>query len=71
MNGDFLCNKGRYAFDFANHDDRLTKPLVRNAAGKLEPVTWEVQPSTTSASVSVNSAIARAARASASSVPIA
>ena len=41
MNGDFLCNKGRYAFDFANHDDRLTKPLVRNAAGKLEPVTWE------------------------------
>jgi NADH-quinone oxidoreductase subunit G len=42
MNGDFLCNKGRYAFDFANHDDRITTPLVRSAAGKLEPVTWEV-----------------------------
>ena len=41
MNGDFLCNKGRYAFDFANHDDRITKPLVRNANGKLEPVSWE------------------------------
>ncbi len=42
MNGDFLCNKGRYAFDFANNDDRLTKPLVRNAStGKLEPVSWE------------------------------
>ena len=42
MNGDFLCNKGRYAFDFANHADRLTKPLLRNASsGKLEPVTWE------------------------------
>ena len=41
MNGDFLCNKGRYAFDFANHDDRITTPLVRNANGKLEPVSWE------------------------------
>jgi NADH-quinone oxidoreductase subunit G len=41
MNGDFLCNKGRYAFDFANHDDRITTPLVRSAAGKLEPVSWE------------------------------
>jgi NADH-quinone oxidoreductase subunit G len=41
MNGDFLCNKGRYAFDFANHDDRITTPLVRNGAGKLVPVSWE------------------------------
>ncbi len=42
MNGDFLCNKGRYAFDFANHDDRITTPLMRNAAtGKLEPASWE------------------------------
>ena len=24
INGDFLCNKGRYAFDFANHADRIT-----------------------------------------------
>jgi NADH-quinone oxidoreductase subunit G len=41
MNGDFLCNKGRYAFDFANHDDRITTPLVRDADGKLAPVSWE------------------------------
>ena len=41
MNVDFLCNKGRYAFDFANHDDRITTPLIRNAAGKLEPASWE------------------------------
>ena len=34
INGDFLCIKGRYAFDFANHKDRLTKPLVRKD-GKL------------------------------------
>jgi NADH-quinone oxidoreductase subunit G len=42
MNGDFLCVKGRYAFDFANHEDRLTQPLVRQANGQLEPVSWEV-----------------------------
>jgi NADH-quinone oxidoreductase subunit G len=42
INGDFLCNKGRYAFDFANHEERITTPLVRSTEGKLEPVTWEV-----------------------------
>jgi NADH-quinone oxidoreductase subunit G len=40
INGDFLCIKGRYAFDFANHEDRLTQPLVRRN-GKLLPATWE------------------------------
>jgi len=39
-NGDFLCIKGRYAFDFAHHDDRLTRPLVR-VKGRLTPATWE------------------------------
>jgi NADH-quinone oxidoreductase subunit G len=42
INGDFLCIKGRYAFDFANHADRLTKPLVRQPDGKLTPVSWDV-----------------------------
>ena len=42
INGDFLCIKGRYAFDFANHTDRLKQPLVRQANGQLQPVTWEV-----------------------------
>lgn len=41
INGDFLCNKGRYAFDFANHEERITQPLVRQADGKLKPVSWE------------------------------
>ncbi|MBV8115953.1 MAG: molybdopterin-dependent oxidoreductase, partial [Silvibacterium sp.] len=41
INGDFLCIKGRYAFDFAHHDGRLTKPLVRQPDGKLAPVSWE------------------------------
>src|SRR5947199_333868 len=40
INGDFLCIKGRYAFDFANHSDRITKPLLRQG-GKLTPVSWE------------------------------
>ncbi len=40
-NNDFLCIKGRYSFDFANREDRITKPLIRNAAGVLEPATWE------------------------------
>jgi NADH-quinone oxidoreductase subunit G len=39
-NGDFLCIKGRYAFDFANHEERLTRPLIRKD-GKLTPSTWE------------------------------
>ena len=41
INGDFLCNKGRFAFDFNNSTDRLTQPLVRQADGKLKPVSWE------------------------------
>ena len=41
INGDFLCNKGRYAFDFANHEGRITQPLVRQNGG-LKPVSWEV-----------------------------
>ena len=40
INGDFLCVKGRYAFDFAHNDDRLTKPLIKRD-GKFVPSTWE------------------------------
>src|SRR5579871_1852899 len=40
INGDFLCIKGRYAFDFAHHQDRLTHPLIRKN-GRLVPATWE------------------------------
>jgi len=40
INGDFLCIKGRYAFDFAHHEDRLTQPLIRKD-GQLVPSTWE------------------------------
>ncbi len=40
INGDFLCVKGRYAFDFAHHEERLKQPLIRRD-GKLTPATWE------------------------------
>ena len=40
INNDFLCIKGRYAFDFAHSSERLTQPLIRKN-GKLTPSTWE------------------------------
>src|SRR5437660_2868210 len=39
INGEFLCIKGRYAFDFYDHPERLQSPMVRKG-GKLEPVAW-------------------------------
>ena len=39
INGEFLCIKGRYAFDFIQHDERVLSPLVRGKAG-FEPVSW-------------------------------
>jgi NADH-quinone oxidoreductase subunit G len=39
LNGEFLCIKGRYGFDFYDHPDRLQSPLVRKN-GKLEEVSW-------------------------------
>ncbi|MGH9673906.1 MAG: molybdopterin oxidoreductase family protein, partial [Bryobacteraceae bacterium] len=39
INGEFLCIKGRYAFDFVRHAERLQSPLMRVDA-KFEPVSW-------------------------------
>src|SRR6266566_3491198 len=39
INGEFLCIKGRYGFDFYHHEERLQAPLVK-IGGKLEPVSW-------------------------------
>ena len=38
--GGNLCVKGRYGFQFINHPDRLTQPLVRRD-GELVPSTWD------------------------------
>jgi NADH-quinone oxidoreductase subunit G len=40
INGDFLCVKGRYAFDFAHNKERIMQPLIRKN-GKLTAATWE------------------------------
>lgn len=40
VNQGHTCLKGRYAFSFYNHKDRLTTPLIR-VNGKLEPATWD------------------------------
>jgi len=39
VNGEFLCVKGRYAFDFNHHPERLQAPLLR-VDGTLEEVSW-------------------------------
>ncbi len=39
INGEFLCIKGRYAFDFYDHPERLLAPLAR-VDGKLTEVSW-------------------------------
>jgi NADH-quinone oxidoreductase subunit G len=40
FNGEFLCVKGRFGWDFVNNDKRLTAPLIRKN-GKQEAATWE------------------------------
>lgn len=35
-----LCVKGRFAYDFIHHEDRLTQPLVRTDDGALVPASW-------------------------------
>ncbi len=39
INGEFLCIKGRYAFDFVNSPERLQSPMLRRN-GELETVSW-------------------------------
>ena len=34
-----LCVKGRFAFNFVHHPDRLTEPLIRGEDGELHPTT--------------------------------
>lgn len=41
LNQGNLCVKGRFGQGFGDAGDRVTKPLVRNAKGKLEEATWE------------------------------
>jgi NADH-quinone oxidoreductase subunit G len=41
VNEEWICDKGRFAFRYAQGPDRLATPLVRNAdTGELEPASW-------------------------------
>ncbi|NBM15672.1 NADH-quinone oxidoreductase subunit G [Streptomyces sp. GC420] len=40
VNEEWICDKGRFAFRYAQQRDRLTTPLVRNSEGVLEPASW-------------------------------
>ncbi|MET7537914.1 NADH-quinone oxidoreductase subunit G [Streptomyces sp. NPDC005507] len=40
VNEEWVCDKGRFGFRYAQKPDRLTTPLVRNAEGVLEPASW-------------------------------
>jgi NADH-quinone oxidoreductase subunit G len=41
VNEEWNCDKGRFAFRYAQQRDRFTTPLVRNAeSGELEPASW-------------------------------
>ncbi|GIU76945.1 MAG: NADH-quinone oxidoreductase [Bryobacteraceae bacterium] len=39
INGEFLCVKGRFGFDFVHSEERLQEPLIRKD-GKLQPASW-------------------------------
>ncbi|MFE9097905.1 NADH-quinone oxidoreductase subunit G [Streptomyces sp. NPDC007264] len=40
VNEEWICDKGRFAFRYAQLKDRLDQPLVRNESGELEPTSW-------------------------------
>ncbi|MFE0376440.1 NADH-quinone oxidoreductase subunit G [Streptomyces inhibens] len=41
VNEEWICDKGRFAFRYAQQRDRLEHPLVRNReSGELEPASW-------------------------------
>ncbi len=40
VNKGCMCVKGKFGFEYINHEDRLTTPLVRKA-GKLQEASWE------------------------------
>ncbi|MGW1255957.1 NADH-quinone oxidoreductase subunit G [Streptomyces sp. NPDC002513] len=40
VNEEWICDKGRFAFRYAQLTDRLDTPLVRGESGELEPASW-------------------------------
>ena len=40
MNDTWICDKGRFAHQFVDHDERLRTPLIRRD-GQLQPASWD------------------------------
>ncbi|GAA2716162.1 MULTISPECIES: NADH-quinone oxidoreductase subunit G [Streptomyces] len=40
VNEEWVCDKGRFAFRYAQRPERFTTPLVRGKSGVLEPASW-------------------------------
>ncbi len=40
VNEEWNCDKGRFAFAYANRPDRLSTPLIRDTDGTLVPASW-------------------------------
>ena len=40
VNDYWMCDVGRFGYHFVEGDDRLTRPLVRDAAGVQQPANW-------------------------------
>ncbi|MGH4008228.1 MAG: NADH-quinone oxidoreductase subunit G [Pseudonocardiaceae bacterium] len=40
VNEEWNCDKGRFAFEYTRGEDRITRPLVRDASGELKPTSW-------------------------------
>ncbi|MEU8585642.1 NADH-quinone oxidoreductase subunit G [Streptomyces sp. NPDC048664] len=40
VNEEWICDKGRFAFRYAQLRDRIDTPLVRGRSGELEPASW-------------------------------
>ncbi|GAV42779.1 NADH-quinone oxidoreductase subunit G [Streptomyces acidiscabies] len=40
VNEEWICDKGRFGFRYAQARDRLETPLIRNPEGDLEPASW-------------------------------
>jgi NADH-quinone oxidoreductase subunit G len=40
VNGYWMCDIGRFDYHWAESEDRLSRPLVRDEAGSLEPTDW-------------------------------
>ncbi len=41
VNQGHTCLKGRYAFQFYNHPERLRSPMIKKRNGKFEEVSWD------------------------------